>query len=528
MAIYVLDSNIIMHKMESIFQFGPHDVIIPITVVNELDDKKRYMDEVGRNARHFFNFYKTAAMLLDDDEEYIPLPNGGRLCIEFNHTSTELFNGILPSIINDNRILAVTVNLHHEEIEKAKADPTYEPQKVTLVTNDGGLFAKARSLKKLLKERKLNGFSVELYESDRVKDIDTLHNGFHEVEVPSWFINKLHQSIVPEDRHLKQLSAYDLLPFLDEVLPSGGQFDNEYFENSVYRVENHAQEVKKYTSLNTADLVREFAKHNAYTLDFFILKSNESTDQSTIVHLINKGGQLLISTLATEFSDSFMGINPLNAQQLMALELLFDPNAKVISFVGGAGTGKTLMALIGGIMQTKEEGHNVHHGNIRDKIFKKMLVARPVVPVGKDLGYLPGEKNDKLRPWMAPIYDNLEFLLGVNQSSEIFNEEVKRLNMEIEALTYIRGRSIPDQFIIIDEAQNLTSHEVKTILTRVGKNSKIILMGDPEQIDHPYLDATNNGLTYVMERMKQVPFVGCLRFIKSERSDVAKVSAELL
>jgi PhoH-like ATPase len=215
--------------------------------------------------------------------------------------------------------------------------------------------------------------------------------------------------------------------------------------------------------------------------------------------------------------DHIWGIRPRNVQQTMAIELLLRKDIPLVTLIGKAGTGKTLLALASGLMQTEDYGD-----------YKKLLVARPIVPVGKDLGFLPGEKEEKLRPWMQPIYDNLEYLFNVKKPGELDAILAGMGSIEVEALTYIRGRSIPDQFIIIDEAQNLTKHEVKTILTRVGERSKIVLMGDPEQIDHPYLDAYNNGLTYVVEKFKNEPVSGHVKLFKGERSGLAQLAADLL
>ncbi|MGG0638980.1 PhoH family protein, partial [Bacillus altitudinis] len=211
------------------------------------------------------------------------------------------------------------------------------------------------------------------------------------------------------------------------------------------------------------------------------------------------------------------GIRPKNVQQTMALELLLRRDIPLVTLIGKAGTGKTLLALAAGLMQTEDLG-----------MFKKLIVARSIVPVGKDLGYLPGEKEEKLRPWMQPIYDNLEFLFNTKKPGELDAILAGIGSIQVEALTYIRGRSIPDQFIIIDEAQNLTKHEVKTLLTRVGEGSKIVLMGDPEQIDHPYLDSLNNGLTYVIERFKGQQISGHVKLVKGERSGLAQLAADLL
>jgi PhoH-like ATPase len=195
-----------------------------------------------------------------------------------------------------------------------------------------------------------------------------------------------------------------------------------------------------------------------------------------------------------------------------------DKNIPLVTISAKAGTGKTLLALASGLKQSQETVD-----------YKKLLVMRPIVPVGKDLGFLPGEKEEKLRPWLSPIYDNLQFLFNCKTPEDLESmlngyEEM----IEVEALTYIRGRSIPEQFIIIDEAQNLTKHEVKTILTRVGENSKIVLVGDPEQIDHPYLDQYNNGLTYVIEKMKHLKESGHITLTKGERSPLAQLCADIL
>jgi PhoH-like ATPase len=211
------------------------------------------------------------------------------------------------------------------------------------------------------------------------------------------------------------------------------------------------------------------------------------------------------------------GIRARNVQQIMAMEMLLRNDLPLVTLSGRAGTGKTLLALATGLYQTEDLGR-----------YKKLLVARPIVPVGKDLGFLPGEKQEKLRPWMQPIFDNLEYLFNAKKPGELDAILAGMGSIEVEALTYIRGRSLPDQFIIIDEAQNLTKHEVKTILTRVGEGSKIVLMGDPDQIDHPYLDAYNNGLTYVVEKFKDQHIAGHVKLVKGERSALAQLAADLL
>jgi len=210
------------------------------------------------------------------------------------------------------------------------------------------------------------------------------------------------------------------------------------------------------------------------------------------------------------------GIEPRNLEQRFAIELLLADDIKLVSLVGSAGTGKTILALAAGLQKILEE-----------KSFKRMLVARPIVPMGKDIGYLPGSKDDKLSSWMQPITDNLDLLFGADVKQE-YNYLYDNGLIQIEALTYIRGRSVPDSFIIIDEAQNLTPHEIKTIITRAGENSKIILTGDPYQIDNQYLDESSNGLSFVAEKFKQEAIAGHIILAKGERSELASIAAKLL
>ncbi|BFH12870.1 PhoH family protein [Paenibacillus melissococcoides] len=247
---------------------------------------------------------------------------------------------------------------------------------------------------------------------------------------------------------------------------------------------------------------------------FVILKDEIGTSKSALLKVNAEATKLEPLYLS---NDPVWGITARNAQQRMALELLFNDDIPLVTLTGKAGTGKTLLALAAGLMKVEDE-----------RRYKKLLIARPVVPMGKDIGYLPGEKEEKLRPWMQPIYDNLEFLFDTKKSGDIDKILVGMNNIQVEALTYIRGRSIPGQFIIIDEAQNLSKHEVKTIVSRVGEGSKIILMGDPAQIDHPYLDAASNGLTHLVERFKAEAISGHVTLEKGERSRLAQIAADLL
>ncbi len=217
---------------------------------------------------------------------------------------------------------------------------------------------------------------------------------------------------------------------------------------------------------------------------------------------------------------SVWNIQARNKEQRMAMDLLLDQDVKLISLVGCAGTGKTLLALAAALEQ-------VMHLNL----YEKILVSRPIMPLGNDIGYLPGAKDDKLLQWMKPIFDNLDFLFQTtrpNASSKKITELLNSQRLELEAITYIRGRSLANQFIIVDEAQNLTPHEIKTIISRAGEGSKMVLTGDPEQIDNPYLDASSNGLTYSAERLKGLPVHGHITLAKSERSELAGIAAKYL
>jgi PhoH-like ATPase len=261
-------------------------------------------------------------------------------------------------------------------------------------------------------------------------------------------------------------------------------------------------------------ILSEVTNHPFYPNQFVIMK-NALGGSASAIGTVDKTGKK-VKRLVFDH-DHIWGIRPRNVQQTMAMEMLLRNDMPLVTLIGKAGTGKTLLALAAGLMQTEDLG-----------TYKKLLVARPIVPVGKDIGYLPGEKQEKLRPWMQPIYDNLEYLFNAKKPGELDAILAGMGSIEVEALTYIRGRSIPEQFIIIDEAQNLTKHEVKTILTRVGEKSKIVLMGDPEQIDHPYLDEYNNGLTYVVEKFKDQQIAGHVRLVKGERSGLAQLAADLL
>ena len=229
-----------------------------------------------------------------------------------------------------------------------------------------------------------------------------------------------------------------------------------------------------------------------------------------------------IEAIPHDLSDKVWNIQPRSKEQRMALTLLMDPSIQIVTLVGQAGSGKTLLALAAALETT-----------LQRNLYNCILVSRPIVPMGNDIGYLPGGKDEKLDVWMQPIYDNLDFLLRSDKKDDQVVrkqiEELKRSHkLEMEVLAYIRGRSIPKQYVIVDEAQNLTPHEVKTIISRAGEGTKMILTGDPDQIDSPYLDSCSNGLTYTVEKFRNLPLHGHITLRKSERSPLAAAAAELL
>ena len=216
------------------------------------------------------------------------------------------------------------------------------------------------------------------------------------------------------------------------------------------------------------------------------------------------------------------GVKPRNKEQVFAFDLLMDPNISLVSLVGRAGSGKTLMAIAAGISQTIQDPFKVGE----EPIYNRLVISRPIQPMGKDIGYLPGTMEEKMHPWLKPIQDNLQYILGNDKAT--LEEYMDKGIIEVEALTYIRGRSIANAYIIIDEAQNLTVHEIKTILTRVGDNTKIILTGDVEQIDNIYVDETSNGLVHTVEKFKEHDVAGHITLLKGERSRLATLASDIL
>jgi len=250
-----------------------------------------------------------------------------------------------------------------------------------------------------------------------------------------------------------------------------------------------------------------------YPNQFIMLISNSNDKKTALAKFENYSKPL---QKIVKSNKKIWSTEPRNKEQQFAFELLLDPAIPVVSLVGKAGSGKTLLALASGLEQTFGKG----------ALYKKIVVTKPVEPVGKDIGFLPGSMEEKMLPWLAPIQDNLQFLMGDDKATlELYMEKGQ---IEVEAMTFIRGRSISNAFIVIDEVQNMTQHEIKTVLTRVGEGTKIVLTGDIEQIDNVYIDATNNGLSYVVERLKDEQITGHVTLLKGERSKVATIAATKL
>jgi PhoH-like ATPase len=280
-------------------------------------------------------------------------------------------------------------------------------------------------------------------------------------------------------------------------------------------------EVDEFYKLGKLSMAPYLEQNKLYENEFLLLKSD--IHESKTARGVYREGLKEAQSLWFKDPEAW-GIKALNLEQYFALNLLLNDRISMVTLVGSAGTGKTLLALAAGLLKSLDE-----------KKYRRVLVSRPIVPLGKDIGYLPGSKDEKLMNWMQPIFDNLEFILDkghLQNDAEEVDDKVQYLldshKLELEALTYIRGRSIPKQFLIVDEAQNLTPHEIKTIVSRAGVGTKVVMTGDPYQIDNPYLDASSNGIVYLAERFKGNEMFGHITLSKSERSQLAALAAKVL
>ncbi len=437
---FVLDTNVLLHNPDAIYSFTDNNVVIPITVVEELDRFKSTSDKKGMNARHVLRemdrLIRKGAL-----HKGVKLKSGGRLMVVLDPRIEDLPPGLIPTLA-DNKILAVALQLQNQGLQ------------VFFISKDVNARIKGEAL----------GIQTQDYEKQKV-EYASLYRGWREMVLS------------PED--IETLSKTHRLGVAPNVL-----------------LPNECVTVKSANNPKTSLL----AAYEAISGELIQIKGQQMA----------------------------MGIQPLNLEQRFAYDLLMNDKVKLVSLLGSAGTGKTLLAIACGLEQILGASPK----------YEKLLVARPIMPLGKDIGYLPGTKDQKLSYWMQPIFDNLNFIMNKDDQSEFSTKKNRRSDkaeyllesglLEVEAITYIRGRSIPNQFIIIDEAQNLTPHEIKTIVSRVGEGTKIVLTGDPEQIDNPYLDSNSNGLSYTAERMKSLPIAGHMLLSKSERSELASIAAEIL
>lgn len=277
-----------------------------------------------------------------------------------------------------------------------------------------------------------------------------------------------------------------------------------------------AQRLKEFEEQRFLALTVEELK-TFYPNEYLIVHENNNPNHRQLGRFHEKKGGIVP---LIKFREGVWGIHPKNIEQQFAVDALLNDEIKLVSLVGKAGTGKTLLAIAAGLECA-----------IAQQKYSRVLVSRPIVPMGRDLGFLPGDVNEKLGPWMQPIFDNIDYLFGnqrANNQSTTWDELINQGLLHVEPLTYIRGRSLPNQFMIVDEAQNLTPHEIKTIITRAGEGTKIVLTGDSEQIDNPYLDSINNGLVYCIDRLKGVSIVAHTKLQQGERSPLSEIASELL
>jgi PhoH-like ATPase len=436
--IFVLDTSVIIYDHTAIKNFAEHDVVIPITVLEELDNFKKGNDTKNFAAREFTRYVDMlSGKNTLQDWTSINGPTRGKFKIEMKTSSKINASRIFDDNKADHKILNTALYVAE----------THPERKVILVTKDINLRIKAKSLSLL----------AEDYETGKIKTVDELYTGRTEVQKVS------HENIT-----------------------------------AIY-------------NQGTCKAAGVLKKSKFHPNHYFILKNGSQS----VLSRYNQEDESMKRVVKT----AAFGIIPKNAEQAFALDAIMNPDIKLVSIQGVAGTGKTLLSLAGAL----EQRRNYH----------QIFLARPIVPLSnKDIGYLPGDVNSKLNPYMEPLWDNLKYIRS--QFSEK-DKEHKQLNEMVEAqklvvcpLAYIRGRSLSNVFFIVDEAQNLTPHEVKTIITRAGENTKIIFTGDINQIDTPYLDSQSNGLSYLIEKVKGQPLYAHITLEKGERSALANLANDLL
>lgn len=436
--IFVLDTNVILHDHRSIYSFQENDIVIPITVLEEIDNFKKGHDDINFHARQFTReLDKLAGEGLF--ENGIPLGQGrGKLFVQTGIAFTQKMKQAFLDEIPDHRIIAIADYITQINPES----------KVILVSKDINLRMKAKAI----------GLYSEDYETGKIESISKI------------------------ETEIKSVNAVD-----DE------------FISRLYRAPNEAP-------FEDSGLAAE-PKPN----DYMVLKGSKSS----VLAYYNSEHK----SFERVIKDRIFGIEPRNAEQTFAMHALLNNQNPLVAITGKAGTGKTLLALAAALEQEKQ--------------YAQILLARPIVALAnKDLGFLPGSEKDKIRPYMQPLFDNLNVIKAAfNYSGEQISRIERMLEEErlvISPLAYIRGRSLSDVYFIIDEAQNLTPHEVKTIITRAGHGTKIVFTGDIQQIDSPYLDSFSNGLSHITDRMTGQKLFSHVNLMKGERSLLAEIASDLL
>ncbi len=427
---FILDTNVLLHDPESILKFPKQNVVIPVTVLEELDKMKRLPGELGKNARAVFRTLDSLHQLGEGNlHGGVQLPNGSIIRILMEIKTDYNYNFALS--VNDNRIILAAFYLHEQG------------HQVVFVSKDFAARIKAEAI----------GLEAEDYENLKFA-YDTIYKGIRKLDKTKEEIDHFYKDGILEGKNL----------------------------------DCHPNEYAIMTSPENSSAVGKF-----------------DIQKREIVPLLKV--------------NNIWGIKPRNVEQRCAVDLLLRDDIKLVTLIGQAGTGKTLLALACGLRKVFDEN-----------LYSRILVSRPVVPLGRDIGYLPGTKEEKLYHWMQAIYDNLEFLCDSygNEPSETLRWVMESKKIEMEAVTYIRGRSLPKIYMIVDEAQNLTPHEIKTIISRAGEGTKVILTGDPSQIDNPYLDKDSNGLTYAVGKFSDQKLYGHVFLEKTERSELAAIAAEIL
>jgi PhoH-like ATPase len=440
--IYVIDTSACLTDSSCIFHYGNNDIVIPMKVLEEIDNHKKRQDSVGSNARGLIR-------TLDSLREAGSLHEGVSLGDSKGTLRVITTNpDNMPPGFNvsdpDHVIMSVAWELQNSQ----------EDKEIVLVSRDINMRVMTDAL----------GIKSEEYTENKVVNEETgLYSGFKDIAVPDFIIDAFYK---------------------DGFVPSAQEEIDDF-------------EIKE----NDCVLLRDELNEKKTALARF------------------KNGQY---TKKRDYSKKGVwGVRARNKEQCFAFDLLMDEKVPLITLVGKAGSGKTLMAIAAAIAQTINDPFEVS-----ESIYKKIVLSRPVQPMGKDIGYLPGTMEEKMHPWLMPLQDNLQFLLGNDQAT--LEEYMEKGIIEIEALAYIRGRSISNAFIIIDEAQNLSLHEIKTILTRVGENTKIILTGDVEQIDNVYVNETSNGLVHAVEKFKDFDLAGHITLQKGERSALATLASKIM